>query len=79
MYGQRRWTVPAPPSIKLVITTISKIFKEMCVVISPQSYAVRYPPRVRQQCTVKPPLLLSTPALIALYMYSYFIVILRPA
>ena len=37
MYGQRRWTVPAPPSI-LLVSTICKIVKEMCVVVSPQSY-----------------------------------------
>ena len=29
MVGQRRWTVPAPPSIKLVSTTICKIVTEM--------------------------------------------------
>ena len=33
MYGQRRWTVPVPPTIKLVNTTICKIDSEMCVVV----------------------------------------------
>ena len=47
MYGQRRWTVPVPPSTKLVCTTVCKIVTEMCVVVSPGSYAVRSPPRVR--------------------------------
>ena len=68
IYGQRRWTVPAPPTVKLVSRpTICKIITEMCVVVSPRSYAVRSPPRVRQQCTVKSPLLLSTLVLISLY------------
>ena len=41
MYVQRRWIVLAPPSIKLVIrpTAICKIVMEMCVVVSPRSYA----------------------------------------
>ena len=30
MYGQRRWTVPAPPSLKLGSTTIYKTVTEMC-------------------------------------------------
>ena len=58
MYGQRRWTVPAPPSIKLVSMTICKIVMEMCVVVSLRSYSVLSWPRVRQQCTVKFPLFL---------------------
>ena len=69
MYGQRRWTVPAPPSIKFVSTTICKIVTEMWLVVSPRSYAVRTPPRVHQQCTVKFPLLLSTLVLISLYRF----------
>ena len=52
MYGQRRWAVPASPSIKLVSATICKLVTEMCMVVSPRSYAVRSPPKVRQQCTV---------------------------
>ena len=39
MVGQRMWTVPAPPSIKLVSMTIGKIFTEMCMAVSPRSYA----------------------------------------
>ena len=73
MVGQRRWTVQAPPSIKLVSTRICKIVTEMWLVVSPRSYSVRSPPRVRQQCTVKSPLLLSTLVLISLYVdYSVF-------
>ena len=49
MYEQRRWTVPTPPSIKLVSTKLCKIVTEMCVFVSPRSYAVRSRPRVRQQ------------------------------
>ena len=71
MYGQRRWTVPAPLSIKLVSTTVCKIVTEMCVVVSSRSYAVRSPPRVRQQYTVKSPLLLSTFFLISLYHHHH--------
>ena len=70
MYGQWRCTVPAPSSIKLVSMTICKIVTEMCVVVSSQSYAVRSWPRVRQQCTVKFPLLLSTLVLISVYMLT---------
>ena len=33
MVGQRRWTVPAPQSIKLVSTTIRKIVTVMCEVV----------------------------------------------
>ena len=68
MSRQRRWTVPAPPSIKLVSTTICKIVTAMCVVVSPRSYAVRTRPRVRQQRTVKSPCLLSNAILISLYL-----------
>ena len=68
MYGQRRWTVPSPPSIKLVSTTICKIVTEMWLVVSPRSCAVRYPSRGRQQCIMEPPLLLSTLVLIFLYI-----------
>ena len=39
----------------------------MWLVVSLRSYAVRYLPRVRQQCIVKYPLLLSTLVLISLY------------
>ena len=46
MVGQRRWTVPGPQSIKLVSTTICKIVTEMCVVVSPLSYALR----ARREC-----------------------------
>ena len=67
MAGQRRWTVTAPPSIKLVSTTTCKIVTEMCVVVSTRSYAVRTRPQVRQQCIVKSPFLLSTLVLISLY------------
>ena len=67
MVGQRRWTVPSPPSIKLVSTRICEIVTEMWLVVSLRSYAVRYPPWVRQQCTVKSPLLLSTLVVISLY------------
>ena len=67
MNGQQRWTVPAPPTIKLVSTTICKIVTEMWLVVSPRLCAVRYPPRVHQQCTVKSPLLLSTLVLVSLY------------
>ena len=42
----------------------------MCV--SPRSYAVRTTPRVRQQCIVKSPLLLSTLVLISLYIEQVF-------
>ena len=66
IYRQRRWTVPAPPSIQLASTTIYKIVKEMCVVVSLQSYADHTQPRVRQQRTVKSPLLLSALVLISL-------------
>ena len=45
MYGQRRWTVPALPAIKLVNTAICKIVTKMCVVVSPWSYVVRTRPR----------------------------------
>ena len=53
---------------KLVSTTISKIVTEMWLVVSPRSYAVRSPPRVRQQYTVKSPLLQSTLIVISLYI-----------
>ena len=43
MYGQRRWTVPASPSICLISMTICKIVSEICVFVSPRSYAVPYP------------------------------------
>ena len=49
---------------------------EMCVVESPRSYAVRYPPRVRHQCTVKSPLLLPTLVLLSLYRLYYMIIII---
>ena len=39
----------------------------MWLVVSLRSYAVRHPTRVRQQCTVKSPLLLSTLVVISLY------------
>ena len=70
MYGQRRWTVPVPPSIKLVSMTICKIVTEMCVVVSPWSYAVCSLPRTHQQCTVKSLLLLSTLVPISLCITS---------
>ena len=65
--GQRRWTVPAPQSVKLVNTTICKIVEEIWLVVSPRSYAVRYLPRVCQQFIVKSPLLVSALVLISLY------------
>ena len=40
MYGQRRWTVPAPPSIKLGSTTVCKKVTEMRMVLSPRCLAV---------------------------------------
>ena len=68
MYGQRRWTVPALPSIKSASMKVCKIVTEMCVVLSPRSYAVRSPPRVRVQGTVKSKLLLFPLVLITLYV-----------
>ena len=56
------------PSIKLVSTTICKIVTEMWFVVSPRSYAVRSPPRARQQGTVKSLLLLST--LVQIFLYN---------
>ena len=53
MVGKWRWTVPAPPSIKLVV-------------VSPRYYTVCSRPRVRQQCTMKSLLLLFTLLLISL-------------
>ena len=69
MYGKRKWTISAPLSIKLVSTAICKIVMEMCVVVSPQSYAVRNRLRVRQQRTIKSQLLLSALVIISLYYY----------
>ena len=66
MYGQRRWAVSTPPPIMLVSTTICKIVTELCVVVPPRSYVVRYLRRVRQQNTVISRLLLSTLVVISL-------------
>ena len=71
MVGQRRCTVSAPLSIKLVSTTICKIVMEMCVAVSPWSYAVHTRQWVHQQCIVKSPLLLSTHVLISLYYHHF--------
>ena len=71
MYGQRKWTVPAPPSIKLVSTKICKIVMKIYVVVSLGSYAAHTWPRVHQQCTIKSLLLLSTLVLISLFMDKF--------
>ena len=68
------WTVPVPPWIKLVSITICKIFTKVWLVVSPRSYAVRYPPRVRQHCIMKSPLLrLYTCSDFSIICFGYWI------